>query len=168
MERKHRKQTIPSDYTDKFDYATFSQRLDSLLEKNRMTQTKLAEVLDVDAQTVYRWKKGNRKTPIDHKTIGKMARIFHVDEEYLYNPQYSSPQFSDERLNQHMDSFNEKYKPFFDFLVDIGIDCAVVPPGHLLIIPDDPQPEPFEMDESQIAALRKKVSLFIQMQLLRG
>ena len=168
MERKHRKQTIPSDYTDKFDYATLSQRLDSLFEKNRMTQTKLAEVLEVDAQTVYRWKKGNRKTPIDHKTIGKMARIFHVDEEYLYNPQYSSPQFSDERLNQHMDSFNEKFKPFFDFLVDIGIDCAVVPPGHLLIIPDNPQPEPFEMNESQIAALRKKVSLFIQMQLLRG
>lgn len=168
MERKHRKQTNPSGYALKFDYAVFGERLDALLKRENMTQAMLAAALEVDAQTVYRWKKGNRKTPIDRKTIGKMARIFHVDEEYLYDPQYSSPQFSDERLNQHMDSFNEKYKPFFDFLVDIGIDCAVVPPGHLLIIPDDPQPAPFEMDESQIAALRKKVSLFIQMQLLGG
>ena len=83
MERKHRKQTNPSEYALKFDYAVFGERLDSLLEQNGMTQAKLAAALEVDAQTVYRWKKGNRKTPIDRKTIGKMARIFHVDEEYL-------------------------------------------------------------------------------------
>ena len=66
-----------------------------------------------------------------------------------------------------MDSFNEKYKPLFDFLAYIGIQFDIVPPGRLWIYDNDLE-EVIEMDESKIAALRKKVSLFIQMQLLGG
>ena len=57
MERKRRKRTIPDDYAEKFDYTVFGERLGGLLERDRITQADLAVELEVDTQTVYRWKR---------------------------------------------------------------------------------------------------------------
>ena len=168
MERKRRKRTIPEDYSEKFDYAVFGERLGGLLERDRITQSDLAVELDVDTQTVYRWKHGYRKTPIDYNTIVKIASFFRVDEAYLYDPEHIHPSIAkvyDEALTAHMEQINDKYGLFVAFLVSCGIDCDIVPPGELLII-NEYDKAVCQMNESRMAALKRKISLFVQMELL--
>lgn len=168
MERKRRKRTIPDDYAEKFDYTVFGERIGGLLERDRITQADLAVELEVDTQTVYRWKNGYRKTPIDYNTIVKIARFFHVDEEYLYDPEHIHPSQAkvyDETLTAYMERLNEKYGLFADFLISCGIECQIVPPGELQIVNNQDR-EIYHMDESGMAALKRKISLFVQMELL--
>lgn len=164
MERKHRKLTIPSDYENRFDYSVFSDRLDCLLTERGWTQKKLAEELEVDAQTVFRWKKGNRKTPIAYSTIVKLAQLFKVDEEYLFDGSYTSHRQYNEQLDRHMETMEERFKPFIDFLSANGVVVDLLPPGQFCI--GQTPGEYRELDEAAMAALMKKTMLFVQMQLL--
>lgn len=154
-----------SDYAETFDYTIFCERLDKLLKERNMTQVALAEAIEVDKQTIYRWKKGNRKTPIDYKTITKLAKFFYVDKEYLYDPQYKSPHQFQEELEQHMDEVYTRNKPFIDFLESIGIDVDMLPP-NVFVVSEEETGMYSQLNAEQMDTLIKKTALFIQMQLL--
>lgn len=54
--------------------STFAKNLKYYLEKNRMTQKKLAELLNVSSTTVYFWCRGSKIPRIDK--IDAMCKIF--------------------------------------------------------------------------------------------
>lgn len=64
------------------DMTTFSERLDALLHEYDMNRSQLARRLNVDVSTVHRWFK--RGSIPNRDTVVKIARIFRVDEDYLY------------------------------------------------------------------------------------
>lgn len=148
-----------------FDYTVFGERLERLLSQNNMTQVELAEAIDVDKQTVYRWKKGTRKTPVDPKTISKLAKLFHVDREYLYDPQYTTPHQNQENIDKYLDAVYEKHKAFIDFIESQGLSVDLFPPHDFQISTHDNSTVSLLNDE-RMTLLEKKVSLFIQMQLI--
>lgn len=62
--------------------STFSDRLDELLHEYDMNRSQLSRRLGVDVSTVHRWFK--RGSIPSQATVSKIARIFGIDERYLY------------------------------------------------------------------------------------
>lgn len=56
-------------------------RLKELREKSKLTQRKVAEMLDVDAKTLYKYE--NSIVPIPSNKLIELSRIFDVSIDYL-------------------------------------------------------------------------------------
>ena len=58
------------------------QRIHDKREEAGLTVEELADKIGVSRQTVYKWEKGSVKN-IDRDYIGKMAKIFHCEPDWL-------------------------------------------------------------------------------------
>lgn len=74
--------------------ASFKVRLRDLREQNKMSQTDLANLLNVSKQTISQYERGIRKPKIDD--LLEISDIFNVSTDYLlgsdnYTPRYVNP-----------------------------------------------------------------------------
>lgn len=159
----------PDDYVEKFDYEIFRERIKSLLDKHGMTQLSLAEYLRIDPQTMNRWFNGHRKTPIKFVTLVEIAWYFNIDAQYLYDRDYSTPHKDFDNTKSAVQNIALKHKPLLDLMRNLGVKYDPFP------LPDDYELA-FSLDTSiltqgyddMLCKLEKKVSLFLQLEILRG
>lgn len=119
MKKRERKPNIPDDYEEKFDLNVFNQRLEELRMEQKFSYEDLADKIGVTTKTIRMWRNGNNKAaPVPYKQIYKLARLFHVDPEYLY--QADAPQhLSDESEIAQEEYLHEYYKPYEKILPSI-------------------------------------------------
>lgn len=159
----------PDDYAKKFNYEIFRERIKILLEEHDMTQLSLAEYLRIDPQTMNRWFNGHRKTPIKYVTLYEIAWYFNVNVHYLYDRDFSTPHKNFDDTKAAMQRIVVKHKPLLDLMRNIGVKYDPFP------LPDDLD-FAFSLDGStlmqgyddMLCKLEKKVSLFLQLEILRG
>lgn len=66
-------------------YKNFGQRLKQLRKEHGLTQTQLAEVIDVTQSSIYHYEKGNRKIPMS--VLEKFAAFFEMSMSELIDVQ---------------------------------------------------------------------------------
>lgn len=64
----------------------FGKRIRELREKNNLTQEKLAEILDLDYQTISRIETGSYFT--SYENLEKFAKAFHVEIKDLFDTKH--------------------------------------------------------------------------------
>lgn len=65
------------------DEKGFAQRLRELRKQSGLSQTKLAELVDVSLLTIFRWENNERQPRLEE--IKKLSKILHVSESELLN-----------------------------------------------------------------------------------
>jgi len=84
-----------------------SESLKSARQKNKMTQTKLAEMLNISPQSVSKWEKGLSEPSVGD--IIKLADIFNMSIDDLLGHKTSSQKITELGLNEFLDMLVDKF-----------------------------------------------------------
>ena len=86
------------------------KNLKILRKKAKLTQSKLAKMLHVDRQVIYKYEKGINQASFD--TLVKMSEIFNVPVEYLINDEIDIGSYIEEKIIQ-LSSFEQEFLMLF-------------------------------------------------------
>ena len=86
------------------------KNLKILRKKAKLTQSKLAKMLHVDRQVIYKYEKGINQASFD--TLFKMSEIFNVPVEYLINDEIDIGSYIEEKIIK-LSSFEQEFLMLF-------------------------------------------------------
>ena len=86
------------------------KNLKILRKKAKLTQSKLAKMLHVDRQVIYKYEKGINQASFD--TLVKMSEIFNVPVEYLINDEIDIGSYIEEKIIK-LSSFEQEFLMLF-------------------------------------------------------
>ncbi len=86
------------------------KNLKILRKKAKLTQYKLAKMLHVDRQVIYKYEKGINQASFD--TLVKMSEIFNVPVEYLINDEIDIGSYIEEKIIK-LSSFEQEFLMLF-------------------------------------------------------
>lgn len=98
----------------------FSKNLEFLRKEKNMTQTELANKINVDQTTIGRWEDGNREPTVGN--VANIANVFNVSIPDLLDKDLSNEDIKFDELevlfNKHKDILTEDDKETIKFVIE--------------------------------------------------
>lgn len=111
----------------------FPEKLKELRKRKKLSQEKLADVLGVSKQSVYKWERGINKP--DTENLKKMANLFNMRVDDLLNDEpLSEIEKEGVKVLTHKEKNN--VKNYLNFMLIIGLITSLLVAFLLLVIFD--------------------------------